>query len=46
MQASPKFFAAVHQVLIERLRHKLFGAAIATMSAAGLIGTLVTFWPH
>jgi hypothetical protein len=47
MQANRQpFFAGVHRALIERLRHKLVGGAIAAMGAAGALGTLVTFWPH
>ena len=39
-------FAGAHQVLLSGLRHRLVGALIAAMATAGLVGALVTFWPH
>jgi hypothetical protein len=36
----------VHAMVIELLRHKLVGGAIALMGTAGLIGLLITFWPR
>ena len=35
---------STHEMVIDLLRHKLVGAAIALMGAAGLAGILVTFW--
>ena len=34
-----------HAMVIDLLRHKLVGGAIAALGTAGLIGVLITFWP-
>jgi hypothetical protein len=46
MQATHRFFAGMHRVLIQRLRHKLIGGAIVAMGAGGVVGILLTFGMH
>jgi hypothetical protein len=36
----------VHGMVIELLRHKLVGGAIALMATVSFIGLLITFWPR
>jgi hypothetical protein len=43
---STSLVIGVHEMVIQHLRHKLVGGAIALMGAVGLIGLLITFWPH
>jgi hypothetical protein len=38
--------AGAHEVMVGLLRHKLVGGVIAVMGGAGLLGTLITFWPR
>jgi len=40
------FIDGVHEAVVELLRHRFFGAAIALMGIAGIAGTLITFWPR
>ena len=40
------FLAGAHEMMLGFMRHKLFGGALAVMGSAGLIGTLITFWPR
>jgi hypothetical protein len=39
-------FAGAHEMAVGLLRHRLVGGAIALMGTVGLIGLLLTFWPH
>ena len=43
---STSLVIGVHEMVIGLLRHKLVGVAIALMGTVGLIGLLLTFWPH
>jgi hypothetical protein len=45
MDAALHFIAGAHVMVLGWMRHKLFAGAIVLMSAAGLVGTLITFWP-
>jgi hypothetical protein len=42
---STSLVIGVHEMVIDLLRHKLVGGAIALMGTVGLIGLLITFWP-
>jgi hypothetical protein len=39
-------FAGAHERMVGLMRHRFFGGALAVMSTAGVIGTLITFWPR
>ena len=43
---STSLVIGVHEMVIDRLRHKLVGGVIALMGTVGLIGLLITFWPR
>lgn len=45
MDSALRFTAGAHRMVLEWMRHKLFAGAIVLMGAAGLVGTLITFWP-
>jgi hypothetical protein len=40
------FLAGAHELMVGLMRHRFFGGALAVMSTAGVIGTLITFWPR
>jgi hypothetical protein len=42
---SSGLIAGAHGMVVEVLRHKLFGGLIALMGIAGFAGIFVTFWP-
>lgn len=35
-----------HEKALDLLRHWLAGSAIALMAGAGVVGTLINFWPR